>query len=106
VLQKGQSGIAFFRFVSEELADRVRDLTMEEQMVFNSINDAGAEGALASQFKTVVGQSQAKVNAILKKLEKEGLVKQLTSLSKNGRKVWMLSEVEPSLTVTGGLSGA
>ena len=75
-------------------------------MVFNAISDAGAEGALASQFKFLVGQSQAKVNAILKKLEKSGLVKQVVSLSKNGRKVWLLSEVEPSMLVTGGLSGA
>lgn len=75
-------------------------------MIFNAINDAGQEGALASQFKFLVNQSQAKVNAILKKLERSGLVKQINSISKNNRKVWLLMEVEPSLDVTGGLSGA
>jgi DNA-directed RNA polymerase III subunit RPC6 len=75
-------------------------------MIFNAINDAGQEGALASQFKFLVNQSQAKVNAILKKLERSGLVKQVNSISKNNRKVWLLMEVEPSLDVTGGLSGA
>jgi hypothetical protein len=34
------------------------------------------------------------------------LIKQVTSLEKNGRKVWLLSEIEPSSSVTGGLSGA
>ena len=75
-------------------------------MIFNAINDSGQEGALASQFKFLVNQSQAKVNAILKKLERSGLVKQINSISKNNRKVWLLMEVEPSLDVTGGLSGA
>lgn len=65
-------------------------------MIFNAINDAGQEGALASQFKFLVNQSQAKVNAILKKLERSGLVKQVNSISKNNRKVWLLMEVEPS----------
>jgi len=74
-------------------------------MIFNAINDAGHDGALPSQFKFVVNQSQAKVNAILKKLEKAGLVKSVASVSKNGRKVWLLTEVEPSAGVTGGLSG-
>jgi hypothetical protein len=44
-------------------------------MIFNAVNDAGQEGALASQFKFLVNQSQAKVNAILKKLERSGLIK-------------------------------
>ena len=32
-------------------------------------------------------------------------MKQVTAVSKNGRKVWLLSELEPSISVTGGLSG-
>lgn len=34
------------------------------------------------------------------------MIKQVASLEKNGRKVWLLSEIEPSSSVTGGLSGA
>lgn len=89
----------------EDQAFKLKDLTVEEQMVFNAIHDSGSDGALASQFKLVVNQSQAKVNAILKKLERQGLVKQVNSVSKNNRKVWLLSELEPSMAVTGGLSG-
>lgn len=38
-------------------------------------------------------------------MEKKGLIKSLKSVSKSNRKVYMLMEVEPSVEVTGGLSG-
>ena len=38
-------------------------------------------------------------------MEKKGLIKSLKSVSKSNRKVYMLIEVEPSVEVTGGLSG-
>lgn len=38
-------------------------------------------------------------------MEKKGLIKSLKSVSKSNRKVYLLMEVEPSVEVTGGLSG-
>lgn len=105
MLQKGPGGVVFFRFVADEHAMKLKDLSTEEQMVFNAISDAGTEGALPSQLKFVLNQNQAKANAVLKQLERSGLIKQINSLAKNCRKVWLLSELEPSVSVTGGLSG-
>jgi RNA polymerase Rpc34 subunit len=46
------------------------------------------------------------VNAIIKKLSTKGLIKSHTSVLKGGKKVWMLLEIEPSLDVTGGMTGS
>ncbi len=68
--------------------------------------DAGALGALTIQFKSVLGgMTQARTNALLKQMEKKALIKSLKSVSKGNKKVYMLSDVEPSVEVTGGLTG-
>ena len=41
----------------------------------------------------------------MKGLEKRNLIKQMKSVSKGNKKVWMLYDVEPSAEVTGGLTG-
>ena len=38
-------------------------------------------------------------------MEKKGLIKSLKSVSKGNKKVFLLSDVEPSVEVTGGLTG-
>ena len=63
-------------------------------------------GALAFQFRSVLGgQTQAKINATLKSMEKKGLIKSLKSVSKGNKKVFLLMDIEPSIEVTGGLTG-
>lgn len=42
----------------------------------------------------------------MKKLATKGLIKTLTSVLKGGKKVWMLLEIEPSVDVTGGMTGS
>ena len=42
---------------------------------------------------------------MLKQMEKKGVIKSLKSVSKGNKKVFLLAEVEPSVEVTGGLTG-
>jgi len=81
-------------------------MTIEEQLIYQTIEDAGSHGALPSSFKQVVTLSQPKINAIVNQLKKKGLIKSLNSIARGNRKVWMLIETEPSQEVTGGLTGA
>ena len=84
----------------------MRELSYEEQLIYQIVSDAGSMGALAFQFRSVLGgQTQTKINALLKQMEKKGLIKSLKSVSKGNKKVFMLAEVEPSIEVTGGLAG-
>jgi DNA-directed RNA polymerase III subunit RPC6 len=48
VLQKGPTGSVFFRFVPEEQASKLKDLSPEEQLIFNAVSDSGNAGALSS----------------------------------------------------------
>ena len=38
-------------------------------------------------------------------MEKKGLIKSLKSVSKGNKKVFLLADIEPSIEVTGGLTG-
>ena len=99
-------GQTLFKIVSEEHASRMRDLSYEEQLVYQVVADSGSLGALSFQFRGILGgQTQAKVNALLKAMEKKQLIKSLKSVSKGNKKVFMLADIEPSIEVTGGLTG-
>lgn len=93
--------------MSKEVSTKLKDLTTEEQAIYQHIEESGNIGVLPSALKYLVaGQQITKVNAIVKKLSTKGLIKTLTSVLKGGKKVWMLLEVEPSPDVTGGMTGA
>ena len=72
------------------------------------IEDSGSQGCLPSAFKNVNDKklTQAKVNEILKKMQKAGLIKSLKSQNRSNKTVWMLKDMEPGADVTGGLTGS
>jgi hypothetical protein len=93
--------------VSKEVSTKLKDLTTEEQAIYQHIEESGNQGTLPSALKYLVaGQQITKVNAVLKKLSAKGLIKTLTSVLKGGKKVWMLLEIEPNADVTGGMTGS
>ena len=106
-MQRALTGVPYFKFVSKEVSTKLKDLTSEEQSVYQCIEESGNLGVLPSAMKYLVaGQQITRINAILKKLATKGLVKTLTSVLKGGKKIWMLLEIEPSPDVTGGMTGS
>ena len=99
-------GEPVYKVVSEEQASRMRDLSYEEQLVYQVVTDSGSTGAQAFQFRSVLGgMNTTKINALLRSMEKKGVIKSLKSVSKGNKKVFLLADIEPSVEVTGGLTG-
>ena len=60
----------------------MRGLSFEEQLIYQVVQEAGSTGALSYQFKKVLqGYTAAKINALLKAMEKKALIKSLKSVS-------------------------
>jgi len=84
----------------------MKQLSYEESIVYEICQDAAAMGALVIMFKNALKpMTQAKINQLLKRMEEKKLVKSLKSVSKGNKKVYLLADVEPSVEVTGGLTG-
>ena len=84
----------------------MKQLSYEEWLVYEICQDAGSMGALGTLFKNALKpMTQAKINQLLKRMEERKLIKSLKSVSKGNKKVYMVSEIEPSVEVTGGLTG-
>ena len=71
------------------------------------IEDSGSQGCLKSSFKNVDKKlTIQKITQILKKMQKDGLIKSLKSQNRRNQEVWMLADIEPGADVTGGLTGS
>lgn len=80
----------------------MKTLSYEEFIVYEICKEAGSMGAAPISFKNALKpMSQAKINQLLKGMEEKKEIKQLKSVSKGNKKVYMLYEVEPSVDVTG-----
>ena len=62
-MQRAQTGLPYFKFVSKEVSTKLKDLTAEEQAVYQQIEESGNQGTLPSALKYLVaGQQITKVN--------------------------------------------
>lgn len=73
---------------------------IEEKIVFEAVGRAGNNGVAPRDLKFQCNLPQPQITKILKSLESKKLVKAVISSSK--KKLFMLFELEPSRTITGG----
>lgn len=103
-----ERGIPVYRYQSEELAKKMRDMDSEDYAVYEKIEEARDRGITAGDLKNklqhIGGFNPTVLSKVLKRLEKGGHVKKLKSLQQKNKQVYMIMEVEPSSEVTGGLA--
>lgn len=93
-----------YKYISEEDALKLRELTEEEKAIYSYINDSGNKGLWITDIKKKVGHAMAaSASKIVKRLEKKGFIKSVPTVKAKNRKVWMVVGVEPSNDVTGGV---
>ncbi|KAJ3305142.1 34-kDa subunit of RNA polymerase III (C) [Kappamyces sp. JEL0829] len=81
----------------EEVA-KLQNMTDNERIVYQFIKDAGNKGTWLKHIKDKSGLHTKVVTDAIGKLEKKSLIKNIKSV----KKVYMLSEFEPSVDLTGG----
>jgi DNA-directed RNA polymerase III subunit RPC6 len=90
-----------YQLQSEDQASAFQALSSEERLVLQIVRESGNLGIWNLDIKVKTGIPTQHVNRILKSLEIQGQVKCVKSMQHKNRKVWMLSEIEPSTDTVG-----
>jgi DNA-directed RNA polymerase III subunit RPC6 len=91
-----------YHSLTKEQAQAVTGLSSEEAVVLQTVRETGSLGIANVEIKGRTGIPTARVNRLLTSLEHKGLVQSVKSVQAKNRKVWLVSEIEPSTEVTGG----
>lgn len=74
----------------------------EEKIVYTIIEEAGNKGIWMKEIRFKSNLAQTLLNKILKSLETKKFIKAVKSVAASRKKVYMLYNLEPDTTVTGG----
>mmetsp|Transcript_7062 Transcript_7062/g.23398 ORF Transcript_7062/g.23398 Transcript_7062/m.23398 type:complete len:287 (+) Transcript_7062:1175-2035(+) len=91
-----------YKLVTNEEAARFKNLSAEEALVFQLIQQSADMGIWTKDLKQRSNLQQPQITSCLRQLEKRKLVKAVKSVTNKNRKLYMLFDVEPSREVTGG----
>jgi len=98
-------GTPYYRELDQEEAAKLRGLSPDETAAYRRIAESGNQGVWIAELKKFMHIKQPqKMEKIMKKLLGRGLVKTVKGIAGKKQKVmYMLSELEPSDELTGGL---
>jgi DNA-directed RNA polymerase III subunit RPC6 len=97
------NGEIVFRYQSQKDADKLKSLNMEENHTYTLITNSGNKGVTTNDIKDKTKLNTTVLNKILKKLEKNGLIKSYKVANVRNKKIWLGIDVTPSTDITGGI---
>ena len=97
-----QSGTLVYKLKDPSKAQKVKGADNEEKIVYNIIEEAGNKGIWIRDIRFKSNLILTQLNKILKILENKKLIKAVKSVSASKKKVYMLFNLEPDRSVTGG----
>uniref|UniRef100_A0A914ULI8 DNA-directed RNA polymerase III subunit RPC6 n=1 Tax=Plectus sambesii TaxID=2011161 RepID=A0A914ULI8_9BILA len=83
-------------------AEKIKGASAEETVVYGLIEEAENRGIWIRDVRNRSGLSQTQLNKVLKTLEHRKLVKSIKTLGATKKRVYMLYELEPDASLTGG----
>ncbi|XP_076360581.1 RNA polymerase III subunit F [Tachypleus tridentatus] len=100
VLKQGKQ--LLYRLKTSDSSQKVKGADNEEKIVFQIIEDAGNKGIWIRDIRFKSNLLLTQVNKVLKSLEGKKLIKAVKSVSASKKKVYMLYNLEPDRSITGG----
>lgn len=92
-----------YQWVSDQDAVKFRGLDASDRMVYDLIQRAGQNGVTKRDMKIRTNiQNNSELKQIVERLTTRGLVKEIKSVQGANKRVYIISELEPSTTHTGG----
>ncbi|XP_071041825.1 DNA-directed RNA polymerase III subunit RPC6 isoform X3 [Parasteatoda tepidariorum] len=88
--------------MKESVAKSCRSADIEEKVIYQLTERAGNKGIWIRDLRLASNLPQTQVNKIVKSLESKKLIKSVTSVTASKKKVYMLYNIEPDRSVTGG----
>ncbi|CAK8692487.1 DNA-directed RNA polymerase III subunit RPC6-like [Clavelina lepadiformis] len=98
---KGSSGL-LYRLKSASAISNVKGVDSQEKLVYQVIESAGNKGIWTREIRYKCNLMLTEVNRILKTLESKKLIKAVKSVAASKKKVYMLFNLQPDRSVTGG----
>ncbi|XP_046545138.1 DNA-directed RNA polymerase III subunit RPC6-like [Haliotis rubra] len=91
-----------YRLKDPDAANQVKGADHQEKLVYQIIKEAGNKGIWIRDIRYKSNLLMTQLNKILKNLESKKLIKAVKSVAASKKKVYMLYNLEPDRTVTGG----
>ncbi|XP_028398560.1 DNA-directed RNA polymerase III subunit RPC6-like [Dendronephthya gigantea] len=91
-----------YRYKDSESVSKVKGFEVEEKLIYQIIEEAGNKGIWIRDIRYKCNLQLTQVNKILKTLESKKLIKAIKSIAASKKKVYMLFNLEPDQSVTGG----
>lgn len=100
---KGTSGTLVYRYKDPSKKSTVSaDMDNDERIIYNIIEAGGNTGIWVKEIRTKSNLMMTPLTKILKTLENRKLIKAVKSVNASKKKVYMLYELEPARSITGG----
>ncbi|XP_075938786.1 DNA-directed RNA polymerase III subunit RPC6 isoform X2 [Anarhichas minor] len=100
-LLRNSSGL-LYRMKDTQSNSKMKGSDNQEKLVYQVIEDAGNKGIWSRDIRFKSNLPLTEVNKILKNLESKKLIKAVKSVAASKKKVYMLYNLQPDRSVTGG----
>jgi len=95
-------GQLMYQAIDQSSTAKFRGLEGEHLLVYQTVDKSGDKGVWSKALKDQTGLQQHTITKVTKELMRRGLIKEVKSVQHRGRKVFMLAEIEPDKSVSGG----
>ncbi|XP_017779632.1 PREDICTED: probable DNA-directed RNA polymerase III subunit RPC6 [Nicrophorus vespilloides] len=92
----------FYRFKDPEKKGNLKGSDNEEKVVYKIIEESGNKGIWIREIRFKSNLNMTQLNKVLKSLETKKFIKAVKSVAASKKKVYMLYDLEPDSSVTGG----
>ncbi|KAM5309266.1 LOW QUALITY PROTEIN: DNA-directed RNA polymerase III subunit RPC6-like [Glossophaga mutica] len=100
-LLRSNTGL-LYRIKDSQNAGKMKGSDNQEKLVYQIIEDAGNKGIWSRDIRYKSNLPLTEINKILKNLESKKLIKAVKSVAASKKKVYMLYNLQPDQSVTGG----
>ena len=97
-----QGSTLLYKYKDSQAAAKTKGFESEEKLIYQIIEDAKCTGIWIRDIRYKCNLQMTQVNKILKNLESKKLIKAINSVAAGKKKVYMLYNLEPDSSVTGG----
>jgi DNA-directed RNA polymerase III subunit RPC6 len=97
------SGELSYQLVPEDLASKLSGLDVSSRMVYQVIEKSSTTGIWTKDIRLQTNIQQQMLTKILKNLEQRQLIKPVKSVTQKAKKLYMLYDLQPAKTITGGV---
>jgi len=100
--KKGSELLYRFKTAAAGAPDQIKDADDEEKVVFDIIQEAGNMGIWIKDIRVRSNLTMTQLNKIVKSLQHKKLIKAVKSVAAAKKKVYMLFDLDPHRSLTGG----